>query len=140
MSQGLVLLFQPSLNLGAFSSVLEATLDKNPLRQAAGTPGSLQHFISTLAHFRDVPHNAVEDMVHVGFLIGADERDLPEILEVLSLPHLTRETKQRGINLAIVTGSIADFKRALTRDDVSTSTKDILTRIKSELSTVLRLQ
>jgi hypothetical protein len=50
----------------------------------------------------------------VGFLIAADERDMTEIIEALhGMDAIITETMQRGVQAAIVSGTLAQWQRAV---------------------------
>jgi len=133
-----VVVVKPSLDLSALSAVAEQCLDKNPLRNTKGSLGSLQHTISVLTEFKGAKsEDFVANLIHIGVLIGADERDLPEVLEILSLPHLVKETTRRGVLLSIVVGSLLEWKEALRRASLvslNTTTRDILNQITYDLN------
>jgi len=131
---GVVKIILPQLNTAVLSEMAEVCLTENPLRKAQGKPGTLEHHVSVLEHFRGTKD--VDHMVHVGVLLGFDERTLPEVIECLSLPHLIKETTSRGFLVAIVTGSLMEWKAAFKRAEVTVltaATKDILNRIVYEL-------
>jgi len=52
---------------------------------------------------------------HVSFsaLIGADERDMLEILQVASMPFVAVETIARGVQIAVVTGTLDQWRDAI---------------------------
>jgi len=131
---GVVVVSQTQINLDVLSKVAETCLDRNPLRDSAGTRGTLQHVTSVFDTFRG--GNVSDMLTHVGVLIGLDERDFTEVAEVLSLPHVIRETTQRGVLLAIFVGSLQEWKGAFDRAKtlkLAPITKDVLNRIACEL-------
>jgi hypothetical protein len=60
-------------------------------------------------------HQEIYDLLSVGCLILAEENDLPDILEISAMPFALTETKLRGINAAIVSGTLRKWKIAISR-------------------------
>ena len=50
--------------------------------------------------------SAVYDLMSISCLIVADERDLLDILEVTAMPFAYAETQRRGIQAALVSGTL----------------------------------
>jgi hypothetical protein len=54
------------------------------------------------------------EMLHYGFLLMADERDMQEILEAThGMPFVVVETMMRGMQAALVTGSLRTWRTAV---------------------------
>jgi hypothetical protein len=50
-----------------------------------------------------------------GFLVGADERDMPAILEMVKMQYATQETMIRGVRLALIVGNFRQWQTAIKR-------------------------
>lgn len=61
------------------------------------------------------------NLFHAGFIVAADEFDFAEILEIAGLPVVMSDTVNRGIKLAYIVGSVAQWRDALLRGGVSTT-------------------
>ena len=57
--------------------------------------------------------NSVYELFSVGCLILADERDLPEILEISAMPFALTETIARGTQSAFVSGTLRQWRSAV---------------------------
>lgn len=55
----------------------------------------------------------VYELSTIGCLVVADERDMPDILEVAGLPHTLTETTVRGIQAAFVVGNLRQWRTAI---------------------------
>ena len=74
--------------------------------------------ISCLAAMRDpaAPAGITPNLfafISFAVLIAADERDLLDILEVAAMPFVTAETIQRGIHIAVVSGTLSQWRDAV---------------------------
>ncbi len=111
MNPSALLVMQPQLNQGVFLTVCTDMLGQSPARDAdtKGLKG-IPHLISTLASFNKQPECDVYELLHFGCLIASDDRDMPEILEVVSgMQFALTETVLRGVQAIIVTGSLAQW-------------------------------
>jgi hypothetical protein len=117
-----VLIQQPAVNFAAFLGIANEALGYSPGRKCDASGRKLsdaERFISCLEALRDpqaVPGLYPHLFNHVSFsvLIAADERDLLDVLEVASGMHfVTTETQVRGINLVVVTGTLAQWRGAV---------------------------
>jgi hypothetical protein len=62
------------------------------------------------------------DMFHAGFFIASHEEDFVEILEIAALPSVVADTVTRGVKVAYITGTVAQWRQAMLRGcTVSTS-------------------
>lgn len=124
MSANALLLLMPTMNLPAFLTLATDMLGYSPAR-AADSAGlkNQQHLIVCLAAFRDkhaTPNiKASKDiyaLLHYGCLFAADDIDLLPILEVLDgMPIAVTDTKIRGVQAAIVAGSLREWRTAILR-------------------------
>jgi len=65
------------------------------------------------------------NMFHAGIVFVADERDLAEILEVAGMPSILTQTVQRDMSAAFVTGTLDQWKHALLRGCVSSTSTEV---------------
>lgn len=79
------------------------------------------HHLACVAAFKNqsAPATVVEsipylDMLHYGFLLIADERDMQNILEAThGMPFVVVETMMRGMQAALATGSLRQWRTAV---------------------------
>ena len=64
------------------------------------------------------------NLFHAGFVIAVDERDSAEVLEIASMPCLMSETLQRGTMAIFLSGSLSQWKDAVLRGCVKTTTRE----------------
>lgn len=112
------------MNTPTFLTLATEMLGYSPAR-AADSAGlkNQAHMLSCLAAFRDknVPANVkasrdVYNLLHYGCLFAADEVDMPAILEVLDgMSFALTDTKLRGVQAVIATGSLREWKTAVIR-------------------------
>lgn len=122
MTPSVVLIQQPSIDfttlLGLSHKMLGYSLSAK-VDQSRTNPSNPERFISCLAALRDpnAPAGITPNLLtHVSFsaLIAADERDLIDILEVAAgMPFVSAETTMRGVMLAIITGTLAQWRDAV---------------------------
>jgi hypothetical protein len=58
---------------------------------------------------------SVEHLYHAAYLVAADERDMPEIIQIASMPHITADSATRGIQVTIISGSLLSWSQAILR-------------------------
>ncbi len=117
-----VLIQVPSVDFRAFIGLSHKVMGRSPAAAADASRRELsdaEKFLSCLASLRDAkagvglpPHL----LSHVSFsaFIGADERDMLEILQLCSgLPFVMTETTVRGVQIAVVTGTLAQWRDAV---------------------------
>ena len=116
------LIQQPAIDFSAFLFLADQALGYSP--SAASDASGIQlhdaeKFMSCLAAMKDQnapvglpPHL----MMHVSFsiLVGADDRDMQDILEYCSgMPFVIANTIVRGVQIAVVTGTLAQWRVAV---------------------------
>lgn len=117
-----VLITKPTIDFGTFLGIgsqalgysLSASSDASPLPL-----NDTERFLACLSAMKDrnagvglTPHL----LTHVSFsmLAVADERDMMDVLELCSgMPFVQIETIARGINFAIITGTLAQWRDAV---------------------------
>jgi hypothetical protein len=117
-----VLITQPAIDFGTFLGISSQALGYSPSASSDASPLPLndtERFLACLAALKDrqagvglSPHL----LTHVSFsvLAVADERDMLDVLELCSgMPFVQIETIGRGINLAVITGTLAQWRDAV---------------------------
>ena len=124
MNCEVVLVQTPEIDNRAFLGYTKKMLGY-PIARAADqklpklSPGA--HHLACIAAFkdRDAPPEASEmmpylGMLQYGFLIMADERDMQDILQMASgCPFVAVETMMRGMQAALVTGSLRQWRTSV---------------------------
>jgi hypothetical protein len=123
------------MDLSQFLPVSRQLLGYSPAKAADGTTIPLQelaHQLACIAAFKNEQagtsvRSAILhlDLFHAGFLIAADERDMVEILEIAGMPFTLTVTLVRGIDAAIISGSLTQWRAAV---KVACSAKTQLSR------------
>jgi hypothetical protein len=117
-----VLIQQPAIDFATFLGLTHEALGYSP-----ASPGDASHrrlsdaerFLSCLEALRDpkaVPSLRPSLLTHVSFsvLVAADDRDMIQIVEAAAgMPFVRAETRARGIDLAVVTGTLAQWRDAV---------------------------
>jgi len=129
-----ILILQPQLHQGLYLTLCSEMLGRSPSRSAdtAGLSG-LPHLLSTIAAFGGGAETDAYDLLSFGFLIAADERDIPEILEVASgMPFALTDTILRGTQSVIITGTLRHWILAVSkgcRQDQTTTVRTCYDKI-----------
>ena len=55
----------------------------------------------------------VEDFYSLAYLIAADERDMPVIVQVASMPHIVADSVARGVQAAVIAGPLSGWLKAV---------------------------
>lgn len=121
MNPDAVLIQVPSIDFRTFVGLSNKALGRSPCAAADASRRYLsdaERFLSCLAAMRDekapvgLPPHLLK---HVSFsaFIGADERDMLEILQVASMPFVVTETIARGVQIAVVTGTLDQWRDAV---------------------------
>lgn len=74
-----------------------------------------QHNMLCVAGLLDGDEVDVEHLYSLAYLIAADSYDMQGILQVASLPHVVTQSAARGIDVALVSGTLALWCRAVIR-------------------------
>lgn len=123
MNPGVALISLTKIDLSTLLPLARELLGYSPAKAADGTTVPLQelaHHLSCITSFKDryaPPSVKVAaqhfNMLHAGFLVAADERDMVEILEIAGVSFTLTETLARGIDAAIIYGSLAQWRDAV---------------------------
>jgi len=122
MNPDAVLIQSPAIDFRAFIGLTHKVLGRSPAAVADTSHRELsssEKFLCCLASLRDAkagiglpPHL----LSHVSFsaFVGADERDMLDILQCCSgMPFVAVETNARGVQIAVVTGTLAQWRDAV---------------------------
>ena len=122
MTPDCVLIQTPSIDFRTFIGVTHKALGRNLAASSDAcrrTLSAAERFLSCLAAIRDerAPVGLPPRLLtHVSFsaLIGADDRDMQDILQCCAgMPFVTTETIIRGTQVAVVTGTLAQWRDAI---------------------------
>jgi hypothetical protein len=116
-----VLIQVPSIDFRTFIGLSHKVLGRSPSATSDACRRELsdaERFLSCLAAMRDekAPVGLSPHLLkHVSFsaFIGADERDMLEILQLAGMPFVVVETIVRGVQAAVVTGTLAQWRDAV---------------------------
>ncbi len=123
MNPGVLLAISTSMDLVHFLPAARKVLGYSPAKAADSVAVPLQdtaHQLACLAAFKD-EHASTSlraspyclKLFQMGFFIVADERDMLEILEVVAMPFVITESLARGVDAAIISGSLAQWRDAV---------------------------
>jgi len=111
-----------TLYTGEFLNATKQALGRGLLDapDRAGLQSPLSDMLAVAALKGDVSPTASEcrgflHLYHAGFLVMAPEFDLIGILEAASMPNITSPTVKRGLAIAVVTGTLEQWKSAIIR-------------------------
>jgi len=117
-----ILIQQPAIDFTKFIGLSHKMLGYSPASKADASQRKLsdaERFLGCLAAMKDVdapvslsPHL----LAHVSFsvLLAASERDMLDILEYCSsMPFVATDTVARGVQAAVVTGTLAQWRDAV---------------------------
>ncbi len=123
MDPGVALILLTKLDSGTFLPLSRKVLGYSPASAADSVTSPLKelaHSVACIASFKDKdasPHLSPASphfsLFHAGFLIAADERDMVEILELAGMPYTRTETLSRGIEAAVISGSLTQWRDAV---------------------------
>jgi len=110
---------------------------------AKGHTPPLHHMICVAAMKNEDagPRDCIQykQFFQAGFLVVADSRDMPEILEVASMPSVLVDTIDRDLSMAFVTGTLSQWRDALVRGcskSTSRTTRKIFTAVYSKFKSI----
>lgn len=123
MNPSAVIIQTPQLDPPVFLSLCADMLGYTPARaaDAAGLTGVL-HLLACYTAFRDQHAKPtvkagfdIYELLSFGTLFVADDRDMGDLLEIAGLPFILTETRIRGIQSAIVSGNLRQWRVAILR-------------------------
>jgi hypothetical protein len=116
-----LLITTPAVDFGAFLGVSQQALGYSPSQVVDASPlqcSETERFLSCLACLTNQsagvglsPHL----LTHLSFslLVVADDRDLLDILQITGMPFVVTDTISRGVQLAVVTGTLSQWRDAV---------------------------
>jgi len=122
MNPSAILISAPSIDFHTFVGLSHQVLGRSPAAPSDACRRELsdaERFLSCLAALRDerAPVGLSPHLLrHVSFsaFIGADERDMLEILQLCAaMPFVVVETIVRGVQAAVVTGTLSQWRDAV---------------------------
>lgn len=124
MTPGVALIIKPELDLSCLLPLARKLLGYSPAKGADGLTvplSSLAHQLACIAAFKDEKAPATVrharpylGLFVVGFIVATDERDMVLILEAThGMECVVTETTQRGIQVAIISGTLTKWQRAI---------------------------
>ena len=132
---GVALILRSDLDLDNLLPLSRDMLGYSPAKAADGVIvplPKLAHYLACLSAFKnpDAPPTVgyaapVWGLMTIGFLVAADERDMVGVLEAThGMEAVVAETVERGIQAAIIAGTLVQWQRAIkltchSRTDVS---------------------
>jgi hypothetical protein len=143
MTPTAILITRPSIDFGTFLGLSQQILGYSPSETVDASPIELsdaQRFLECLASLKDrktqgfTPHL----LTHVSFsvLAAADDRDMLDILQTASsMPFVVTDTRVRGVQLSVISGTLAQWQDAV----VSGSSRGSQLNVRTFFNRVMRL-
>lgn len=124
MTPGVALIIKPELNLAVLLPLARELLGYSPAKAADGVTiplPEMAHQLACIAAFKDEKAPATVraarsylGLFAVGFIVASDERDMTMILEAArGMESVVTESLQRGVQAAIISGTLAQWQRAI---------------------------
>lgn len=122
MAADALLIQIPCVDFGVFLGLCQQALGYSPSEVVDASPvrrSEPERFLSCLAALWDRQAPAgmpLRLLSHISFsvLVAADERDMLDILQVVSgMPFVVTETLMRSVQLAVITGTAAQWRSAV---------------------------
>jgi len=129
-----VLIQVPAVDFRTFIGLTHEVMGRSPAAAADSSRRELsdaEKFLSCLASLRDEKAGVGWPpylLSHVSFsaFIGADDRDMLDILQCCAaMPFVTTETSVRGVQIAVVTGTLAQWRDAVASGCQKTSESSV---------------
>jgi len=79
----------------------------------------------------------VDHLYYAAYLVACDERDMPDVLSLAGMPHISVDSSTRGLRVAIISGSLPDWRNALRKgcsDGCESSVRKVYNRIYNDLT------
>jgi hypothetical protein len=129
MNADAVIIQMPSTDFQTLLGLSQPALGRSLAEEADASSIDLsdtERFLACLASLQCGPITS-RLFAHVSFslLVAAEERDMLDILQVAGMPFALGETLQRGTQLAVVTGTLAQWRAAVEAGSVKDSQANI---------------
>lgn len=113
-----LLIQQPAVDFAQFLGASQQLLGRSPAADADASLKKLsdaERFLWCLASMKNRQGVQAQMLSHVSFsvMVAALEDDLRDMIELASLPHVTVETVRRGVLVAVITGTLGQWKTAV---------------------------
>jgi hypothetical protein len=123
VNPSIAIVMQPDFKQNLFLAACQKMLGRSPARAAdAANLSGIPHLMATLSAFRNKDANPtvkqskdVIDLLHFGCLIAAEDYDILSILEIVGMPFIFTDTLARGIQTAIISGTLRQWQTAIMR-------------------------
>ena len=132
MRTSAVLIQTPAIDFDTFLGLSQEALGYSPSEGVDASPvdrSNAERFLACLASLRSRKSSAVTGLLtHVSFsvLAAAGERDMLDILQAVSgMPFVVADTVVRGVQLAVITGTLAQWKNAVASGSAHDSQVDV---------------
>jgi hypothetical protein len=118
MTPSALLITTPAIDFPAFIGASQEVLGYNPAAKVDDSPivcSDTDRYLACLAELRECALPDPGLLVHVTFsvLAAADDRDMLDILQIASMPFVVADTLRRGIQVAVLTGTLAQWRDAV---------------------------
>jgi hypothetical protein len=130
MTPSVVLVQTPTIDFDTFLTVAQQALGRNVADAVDSSPvkrSEAERFLSCLAAMKDKrakPGAAQSLLGHVSFsvMVAADSEEMLLILEAAGMEFVVVETVVRDVQLAVITGTLAEWRDAVRYADRSVRT------------------
>ncbi len=149
MTPGVAMILQSEMDLGTLLPLTRKVLGYSIAKQAdaAAIPlAPLAHQLACLAGFKDGTSSPTVrggdrylDLLSVGFMVGADDRDMVYILEAArGMTYVVTDSIQRGVQAALIMGTLDQWRRAVRwackHPSTSTAVRQVYNAVYRQLS------
>jgi hypothetical protein len=117
MSANGLIIQQPSVDFGTFLALAQQALGFSPSAKIDACPverSDAERFLACLAEMKH--ENVTPNLTaHVSYsvLVIADDHDMLDILSVCGMPFVAQDTTERGVQLAVITGTQQQWRDAV---------------------------
>lgn len=112
------LITKPAINFETFLGLSEQALGYSPSRAVDSSPinhSDIEKYLSCLATLCGEQIILPNLMTHVSFsiIVLADDRDMLDILRLANMSFVVADTRVRGVQLAVISGTLQQWKDAV---------------------------
>jgi hypothetical protein len=113
MSTSAVLVQSPSVDFATLLGLCQQALGRSLCEKIDASPIKRSDTERYLASLAEMGHGNV--LLHASYsvLIAADEREMLDILAVCGMPFVVSDTLMRGVQVAVVTGTLQQWRDAV---------------------------
>jgi len=117
MTPSVVLITKPICDFETFLGLSQQALGYSPSETIDASPverSEAERFLACLAAMQNhTDWTRVLAHASFGVLVAADERDMLGILQLAGMPFVVTDTQVRGVQLAVITGTLAQWRDAV---------------------------